>query len=326
MKIPFLKHILVITLIGSILALGYLGKLTPIINILDSDELAMTVGNFRISVYIVIKMLLALILIVWAARTTSDFAKKRIRNMHSISRGNKELLIKGFQIMLYVICFLVALDVIGIDLTALTVFSGAVGIGLGFGLQKITSNFISGLILLVEKSIEVDDLVELTDGISGYVRNTGARYTLLETFDGREVMIPNEDFITSRVINLTYSSNIARVQVDVGVSYKSDLEIAHRLMVEAAKAHPMALKDPEPSCFLRTFGDSAVNFTLYFWIADVTQGRYAPQHDVMMSIWNSFKKHQIEIPYAQREVTIHYAKEKNSKITKKSKSKSDIQL
>ena len=121
--------------------------------------------------------------------------------------------------------FLFSLDLIGLDIMTFTVFSGAVGIGIGFGLQKVTSNFISGLILLFEKSIEQDDLIELNDGTYGFVQHTGARYTLIETFDGKEIMIPNEDFITNRVINWTYSNSNGRVDIELGVSYNSDLEV-----------------------------------------------------------------------------------------------------
>ena len=171
-------------------------------------------------------------------------------------------------------------------------------------MQKITSNFISGLILLFEKSARVDDLIELEGGLFGYLRYTGARYTLVEAVDGREVMIPNEDFITGKVTNWTYSHSKARVEIPVGVSYNSDLEKVKKLMLEAATEHKKCLKDPAPQCYLRKFGDNAVDFTLFFWIADIIDGRMQPQSDVMLSIWKKFKENDIEISYPQRDVFV----------------------
>ena len=187
---------------------------------------------------------------------------------------------------------------------SLTILSGAIGIGLGFGLQKITSNFISGLILLAEKSMEVGDLVELSAGEMGIVRRMGARYTLIETFDSKEIMIPNEDFITSRVINWTFTNRQGRVEIFVGVSYDSDLELAKSLIIEAAKSHPRCSKKPEPQCYITQFADSSVNFLLYFWVDDVTQGRLDAKSDVYMAIWKAFREHKITIPFPQSDVLI----------------------
>jgi small-conductance mechanosensitive channel len=196
------------------------------------------------------------------------------------------------------------LDFVGIDLTTLTVFSGAVGIGLGFGLQKIASNFISGLILLMEKSIEEGDLIELADGTFGFVRRASARYTLVETFDSKEILVPNEDLITSRVVNWTFSNSSARVELEIGVSYHSDIELARDLILQAAAEHPRCAVTPEPACFLRTFGDSSVNFTLHFWVDDVTEGRWHPHSEVMFEVWRKFKDSGIEIPFPQRDLHI----------------------
>ena len=193
---------------------------------------------------------------------------------------------------------------IGLDLTTLTVFGGALGIGLGFGLQKIASNFISGLILLLERSVEQDDLIELPDGTSGFVRRSSARYTLIETFDGKEILIPNEDFITNRVTNWTLSSTKARIQINLGVAYGSDIEQAQELILQAAREHPRCIEDPEPQCFLLNFGDSSVDFTLLFWVENVVDGRWAPQSEVMFAIWRKFREHGIEIPFPQRDLHI----------------------
>jgi len=199
---------------------------------------------------------------------------------------------------------MLALNILNIKASSLAFFGGAIGIGLGFGLQKITSNFISGLILLFEKSIEEGDLVELENGVYGFIKNTGARYTLIETFDSKEIMIPNEEFITKNVVNWTYSNKQGRIDINIGVSYKCDIEKARELILEAAKEHKLCSVFPEPDCFLREYGDSSVNFLLYFWVDDVTKGRYEPQSDVMRSIWKKFKDNNIEIPFPQRDVHI----------------------
>jgi small-conductance mechanosensitive channel len=196
------------------------------------------------------------------------------------------------------------MNFLGIDLTALAVFSGDLGIGIGFGLQKVTSNFISGIIILFEKTVQNDDLIELNDGTLGFLRNTGSRASLIETYDGKEVMVPNEDLITNRVINYTHSNKKARIKINIGVSYDCDLEKAQKLILEAAKEHPRTTKDPEALCFLEEFADSSVNFILLFWVNDVIEGRYGPRSDVLFSIWNKFKENNIEIPYPQRDIHI----------------------
>ncbi len=295
-------------LLASIVALVTLaatGQLDVIKNTLDSDEFAFVLGSYRVSLYTGLKVVVLFILIFWVAAGISDIAEKRITALSNVRASSRNLITKGVQIAIYLLAFLLLLDVMDIDLTALTVFGGALGIGLGFGLQKIASNFISGIILLLEKSVEEGDMLEMSDGTGGFVRRARARFTLFETFDGKEMMIPNEDFITHRVTNWTYSDTKARVEVSVGVSYGSDLEKAKEIMLEAASNHERSLDDPPPRCFLRRFGDSSVDFVLHFWVADVTQGRWEPQSDVMFEIWRQFKANGIQIPFPQRDVHIH---------------------
>ncbi|HAY45172.1 MAG TPA: mechanosensitive ion channel protein MscS [Gammaproteobacteria bacterium] len=300
----WIVKLLLAIVVVAFLAAAFLGYLNPIITFLDSDTLAFQVGETRISAYLVVKALLAITLLFWVAGLFSDLSEKKIKTLRNIKASNRSLITKALQIFIYFIAALIALDVLGIDLTALTVLGGAIGIGIGFGLQKITSNFISGLILLFEKSIEEDDLVELEDGTAGFVRHTGARYTLIETFEGRELMIPNEDFITKRVTNWTFSNTKGRIDIDVGVSYGSDLEKASELILEAANEHPRCSKDTAAECFLVEFGDSSVNFTLFFWVDDIIEGRKRPRSDVLFSIWRKFKENNIEIPFPQRDLHI----------------------
>ena len=302
---------LLLLFVVAFLSLGFLDYLQPIKAFLDSSRLSFSIGEVRFSVYLLIRALITIVLLFWLTGIFSEFGEKRIRNIKGVRSSNRALITKAFQIFVYFIAFIIALDVLSIDLTALAIFSGAIGIGIGFGLQKITSNFISGLILLFEKSVEDDDLVGLSDGTYGYIRNTGARYTLIETFDGKEVMIPNEDFITNRVTNWTFSNTKGRVEINIGVSYDSDIEKARELILEAAIEHPRCAKDPEPKCFLFEFADSSVNFSMFFWVDDVTEGRLEPKSDVQRSIWKKFKAHNIVIPYPQRDLHIRSSESLN---------------
>lgn len=293
---------LVFLTLAAVLVLGGSGHFDVVRDYLDTEALTFKAGNYQISAYKALKSILIVILVFWAAAIASDFAEKRVGKFKKIRAANRALILKIVHIGIYIIAGLFALDIVGIDLTTLTVFSGALGIGLGFGLQKIASNFISGIILLLEKSVEQDDLIELADGTFGFVRKAHARYTLIETFDTKEILVPNEDLITNRVVNWTLTSNKGRIEIPVGVSYGSDIEKARDLILEAASEHPKCIEDPEPRCFLRNFGDSSVDFILHFWMADIREGRWAPQSEVMFSIWRKFHENDIEIPFPQRDL------------------------
>jgi len=297
----YAKWLIFATLVA-ILGLGSLGYFEVVRQYLDTDSLTFNVGDYRLSAYGVLRTIIVVALVFWLAAIVSDVAEARITNIGKLRAANRALAIKIVQIAIYIVAFLIALDFVGIDLTTLTIFSGALGIGLGFGLQKVASNFISGLILLFEKSVEKGDLIELADGTFGFIRKSSARFTLIETFDGKEILVPNEDVITGRVTNWTFSNSRGRVEITVGVSYRSDIDDAYELIIEAAREHPRCIKDPEPECFLRNYGDSSVNFLLHFWVEDVTQGRWGPQSEVMFAIWRKFKANGIEIPFPQRDI------------------------
>jgi len=300
----WIAKLLLAILIVVFFALGFSGQLQPIREFLDSDAMAFNVGDIRFSAYLIAKAITIIVILFWMASIFAEFGEKKIKTLRKIKASNRALITKGVQILVYFIAFLIALDIIGIDLTAFAVVGGAIGIGIGFGLQKITSNFISGLILLFEKSVEEGNLVELDDGTTGFVRSTGARYTLIETFENRELMIPNEDFITKRVTNWTFSNTQGRIDINVGVSYGSDLDKVSELIVKAAKEHPRCSKNPEAECYLVDFGDSSINFALYFWVDDIIEGRKRPRSDVLFSIWRKFKENNIEIPFPQRDLHI----------------------
>ncbi|WP_203291566.1 mechanosensitive ion channel family protein [Maricaulis parjimensis] len=295
---------LVFLMLAGIVAAGVLGHLDTVRAFLDTDALTFQVGNVRISAYTVLRALVVLALVFWTTAIIVDVVDHRLEKLTKMRATTRILVTKVFQIAIYILAGLVALDMIGLDLTTLTVFGGALGIGLGFGLQKIASNFISGLILLLERSVEQEDLIELPDGTTGFVRRSSARYTLIETFDGKEILVPNEDFITNRVTNWTLSSTKARIQINLGVAYGSDLEKAQALILEAALEHPRCIEDPAPQCFLLNFGESSVDFTLLFWVENVVDGRWAPQSEVMFAIWRKFRENGIEIPFPQRDLHI----------------------
>lgn len=273
----------------------------------DTEQLTLTVGTFKITLYAALKALLSIVLIFWTTAIVVEFADKRVSSMKKMQVANKALIQKILQIIIYIVAFLVTLNLLGIDLTSLTILSGAIGIGLGFGLQKIASNFVSGIILLLERSLKPGDLIELVDGTFGYVRKSSSRATLIETLDGKEILVPNEEFIINQVINWTLSNNKARITVNLGVSYGSDIEKARDLILEATNEHERTLKDPAPLCFLDMFGDSSVNFILYFWVGNANDGLRNVKSDVMFTIWKKFKENDIEIPFPQRDLNIKNA-------------------
>lgn len=300
----WIAKVLLFLMVIGFFSLDFIDYLQPIKAFLDSEDVSFNIGQTRISAYLMMKAAITIVLFFLITGILSEFGEKRIKSIPGIHSSNKALINKAFHIFIYFFGFIIGLNILGIDLTAFAIFSGAIGIGIGFGLQKITSNFISGLILLFEKSIENGDMVELSDGTYGLIRKTCARYTLLETFEGREMMIPNEDFIINPVTNWTFNNRKGRLEINIGVAYESDIEKAMELILEAAKEHPRCIDDPGPTCHLKEFADSSVNFMLFFWVEDVSRGRYRAKSDVMLSIWKKFKANNITIPFPQRDIYI----------------------
>lgn len=294
------------TVVGSFLILGivmsYLDLLHPVIVLLDGYSISL--GNVHISVLSILKSILIMSIVVWVSSTISSAGKSQIQKSRGLKPSTKEVLIKVLDITLIALVSIIILNSIGIDLTALTVIGGALGVGVGFGLQKITSNFISGLILLFEKSIKIGDLIQIDTTIHGWIRHLGSRFTLIETFDGTEIMIPNDDFITSRVTNWTYSNTKGRIALNVGVSYSSDMDKVKAILEEAAREYSGTALYPKPVVYMREFADSSVIFTLSLFINDASQGVMQSKSEVMFSIWRKFKEQNIEIPFPQRDVHI----------------------
>lgn len=269
-------------------------------------KISFELGSVKLNLYLILKGIAVIFVLQWLASFAVRVTDRRIRHIKGMRASNRALIMKIFQIGLYCFVFLVGMQMLGINLTALSVFGGALGVGLGFGLQKIASNFISGIILLFEKSIEVGDLLELADGTIGFVRRTSARYTLLESWDGREILIPNEEFISQRVTSWTHSDRNARIEIRIVIAYGSNVELAQKLMLEAADTHPKRAKSRPSVCVLDKFGDNGIELCLYFWIADVIDGRMEPKSDVMLTVMRAFGQHNVCIPYPRRDLWVTY--------------------
>ena len=284
-----------------IAALNIAGLITPATNLLDS--VALPLGTFRLSALLALKGVVILVVLVWLANVLAGATEHRLGRTTVMTPAMRVLIGKLVRLVLLVLAVVLALGSIGIDLTAFAVFSGAIGVGIGFGLQKVVSNLISGVILLLDRSIKPGDVIEI-DGSYGMVSTLNARYAAVTTRDGKEYLVPNEDLITHRVTNWTYSNDLIRVHVKVGVSYTSDLHAAMRLTLEAARDVPRVLQDPAPVCLLTAFGDSSVDVELRFWIGDPANGTANVRSQVMLKIWDLFHANGIELPFPQRDVTL----------------------
>jgi small-conductance mechanosensitive channel len=285
-------------LVAALNIAGLLGTVTELL-----DSMAVYVGSLRISVLVLVKGAVTLALFLWLASTFARVLETRLNRLSELTPAMQVLTLKLVRFALITLAVVLALGSVGIDLTALAVFSGAVGVGIGLGLQKVVSNLVSGVILLVDRSIKPGDVIEIGDTY-GWITSLNARYVSLATRDGKELLIPNEDLITGRVTNWSYSSDLIRQSVIVGVSYSSDVHLAVRLAVEAAVAVTRILEVPKPACLLKEFGDSAVILELRFWIRDPANGTANVRSEVMLRIWDLFREHGIEFPFPQRDLTL----------------------
>ncbi len=250
-------------------------------------------GNFKVSMLNLINGIIILVVVLWIAGLLSRTLESYLRRSSALSYNARELTVKFFKIFIYFMALLIGLSVMGVDLTAFAVFGGALGVGIGLGLQKVTANFVSGITLLLEKSIRIGDLIEIA-GSSGHIREMNIRYVLVETSDGRELLIPNEELTSSRVTNWSHSNEQARVEIKLTLEFDTDAKVAINHMLNAAKAHPRCIKNPAPTCWLREFSEIGMVFMLTFWIADVHEGRNTPQSDVMLTILDVFRRENIK--------------------------------
>ncbi|HEX7924263.1 MAG TPA: mechanosensitive ion channel domain-containing protein [Bradyrhizobium sp.] len=281
-------------------ALSIVGQLDWAADTLDS--FAVIVGGLRLSPLLLIKAGAVLILALWLSNIASNFIDGQITRSTDLTPSIQVLLVKIIRIGLMVIAVAIALSAVGINLSALAVLSGAVGVGIGFGLQKIVANFISGIILLVDKSVKPGDLVTIGDS-QGRISAMKTRYISVAAGDGREFLIPNEDLVTQKVTNWTYTDKNTLVKIAFATNYDADPRLVCKLAINTATAHARALKGKPPNCILTEFAELGMKFSLTFWIAD-PDGMDGVKSDVMLSLWDAFKQQGIKVPYPVRELRI----------------------
>jgi small-conductance mechanosensitive channel len=285
-----------------IAALSIVGQLDPTLQFLDSDAVSIVLGGLRLTPLVLIKLGALLIVALWLTNIASNFAEGRINRSTDLTPSIQVLLVKMIRMGLLTVAVIVALSAVGINLSALAVFSGAVGVGIGIGLQKIVANFISGIILLADKSVKPGDLVTIGDS-SGRISAMKTRYISVAAGDGREFLIPNEDLVTQKVVNWTYTDKNTLVKVLFGTNYEADPRLVCKLAIEVASAAPRALKNKPPNCILTEFAEAGMKFSLTFWIAD-PDGMDNVKSEVMLALWDAFKREGIRVPYPVREIRV----------------------
>ncbi len=288
----------------TVAALNILNLLDPTMAFLDS--LGMTLGDLRISALLVIKSMISLAILLWLATLSSRLLEQRIKAMPNVNPSMQVLLTKILKIVLVIIAVAVGLSIVGIDLTAFAVFSGALGVGVGLGLQKSMSNLFTGMMILMDKSIKPGDVIEV-GATYGTINSLGGRYVSVMTRDGVEHLIPNEEIITQRVANWTRSNSNVRIRLAIGVDYDTDLPEAIRIAVEAAESVERIITAQPPKCLVRGFGDSAIDLELRIWVNDPQNGVANISSEVYLEVWKRFKEAGIQMPFPQRDLHIKSA-------------------
>ena len=291
-----------------IVFLQLIGVLPTVIQALES--ISMSLGNVTISAYGIARVLVFGALLFWLGRASNSVGQDIIRNHKTLDITTKEVFAKLFEVALFCVVVLLLLNIMGINLTALAVFGGAVGVGLGLGLQSIASNFISGIIILLDRSLTVGDYVELEDGSKGFVREFKMRYAVLETYDGKDILVPNEKFINSLMINWTHKDPKQRYRIDFSVAYKTNIRAMVEIIKEAVAEHPQVISgedvpfEERPDCEIDSFGDSGVNMFVEFWMQGIDDGKNRVGGDLLLIVFETLRENNIEIPFPQREVRV----------------------
>jgi small-conductance mechanosensitive channel len=298
-------------LIWLVIAAEYLGWLDPIIATLDSVGIA--AGKTRVTVWSVLKLLFTLTLFMLVAAWISRWVERRVKELTSVAMSTRIGIAKFSNAFLIALSILIGLNAAGVDLTALTVLTGAVGLGLGFGLQSIAANFVSGFVLLMDRSIKPGDVISLSgqSGTStenfGWVQELRGRYVVVRDRDGVEMLVPNQQLISNAVINWSYTDPRIRLKLPVRISYRDDPELALKILLDACEGQARVLRDPAPVSRLMHFSDSGIELELRFWISDPQEGVNNVRSEVNRAIWRLFKEHHITIPMAQREIIVRNA-------------------
>jgi small-conductance mechanosensitive channel len=269
------------------------------------ESVALQAGNIRISALALIKAGVFGAMFFWVGRVSSNAGQKVIRDQQTVDMQTRELAAKALELVVFSIAALLLFNVLGMDLGALAVFGGALGVGLGFGLQQIASNFISGIIILLERSLKIGDFIELEDGRSGTLREIRMRSSILTTYDGKDIMVPNERFVTTRFVNWTHDDPRQRYEVPFTVSYDTDIHKVAPLIAKAMAKLPAILQEPEkPECELKSFGDSGVKFAVKFWVNGIDDGKNSYCSDVMYAVWDALKAAGIDMKMPTRQVSL----------------------
>ncbi len=298
---PFLRLLAKYVLVPAA-ALYALGVLPAVLGTLEATVVSL--GNISFSALALLRGLVAGSLLFWLGQWSNSQSSSYIEQQ-PMRPAIRQLSAKAAEFAIFGLAFLLLMNIMGIDLGTLAVLGGAIGVGLGFGLQKIASNFISGVILLLEGQATVGDYVELDGGEAGTIIKMTARATFLETFDGRWIVVPNEDFITTRVVNYSDSGSANRLEVPFSVSYDTDINKVPDIIEAAVSKHPEVLQTPEkPDCELRGFGASGIDFAVEFWVEGIDDGKNKFSSDVLFLVWNALKENDIEIPYPHRVIEI----------------------
>lgn len=290
---------IIAVILWTIVTLGILDLLDPITALLDSA--AVSFGKVRISLLVIVKALIIFSLLIWIMGIVTRVLERGFTTVSGLTSSQRVLFYKLSTISLYAIAGFIGLNMIGLDLTALAVFGGGLGLGIGFGLQKIFSNLISGIILLIDKSVKPGDVIAINETY-GWVNSLGARYVSVLTRDGKEHLIPNEKVISDQVENWSYSDPNIRIHVPVRVSYQSDIHQVRDLILKAAEDSPRVLKSHMPVCLIKAFDDDGIHFELRIWIADPQEGVSNIKSEIYFRIWDLFKEHDVAIPFPQRDI------------------------
>lgn len=291
-----------------LLFLHLLGILTGLIAILES--ISVTVGNIEISVYGIARVAIFGSLLFWLGRISSKTGRSFIAHQESLDIRTREVAAKLFEVAIFFLIALLILQVMGINLTTLAVFGGAIGVGIGLGLQAIASNFISGIIILLDRSVSIGDYVELDDGRTGIVRELNMRSTTLETFDGKDIVVPNEKFIAEIFTNWTHKDKSQRYRVDFSVAYHSDIRKLVEIIKAVVASHPQVFSgdavpfEERPDCEIDSFGDSGINMFVEFWMEGIDDGKNRVGGDLLLMILEALQEHGYEIPFPQREIRV----------------------
>ncbi len=266
------------------------------------DSLSIGVGDVSLSVLTVLKALVMIVVLLAGARLLTGRAHRALEGNEDISPSMQVLAIKSVQVLVYGFVFMLGIRALGFDLTGLAFLSGAIGVGIGFGLQKVVSNLVSGVIILLDKSIKPGDVISLGDTF-GWIDSLGARYVSVVTRDGKEYLIPNEDLITGQVVNWSYTNQFVRLDITFGTAYSDSPHEVRKLAVEAAESVDRVLTHPNrPVCHVTGFGDSSVDYILRFWISDPSGGLTNIRGQVYLALWDAFEAAGVSIPFPQREV------------------------